>query len=290
MKTRKTRNYRITSRGTTKASGYRSRTVRYGVTCILIGGAMASALFAASLVRRVILASPALQVKKIQVEGCIRHTPDQIIAMAGIIPRVNLFSLNLSQICQLLENSPWIEQAKITRILPDQLAISIIERKPVALINLNQLYLVDEKGTIFKKVEKEDGVSLPILTGVSWNDLMNRHQRYASLITQALLFMEQWAKEGLDPSALSEIHLEVSSGLTVFTTHQAVQMAMGFPPFQQKCSRLRTILLDLEHKNLIPHTIDLTYSNKAFVKSGPRYEITKPLEKGGENQWEKMEI
>jgi cell division protein FtsQ len=210
--------------------------------------------------------------------------------MAGIQPRINLLSLDLKHICQSVENSPWVKRAKIKRILPDQLEISIIEREAVALINLNQLYLIDKKGTIFKRVEKEDGFVLPVLTGVTWKNLMNHQNIYAPLITQALTVMDLFKEEGIPLATTSEIHLDVIFGLTVFTTHHATQIEMGSPPFRQKCKRLYIILHDLERKNLIPQTIDLNYSNKAFVKSTPRHETIKPIKKGGENQWGKMEI
>lgn len=236
------------------------------------------------------LQSPYFQVRKIKVEGCFRHTPSQILYMAGIKPRINLLSLDLKNICQCMENSPWIERAKIKRIFPDQLEINIIERKAVALINLKQLYLVDKKGTIFKKAEKEDGLAFPILTGITWENLMNHQHIYTPLITQALTLMDLFEEEGITLSTISEIHLDVSFGLTVFTAHHATQIEMGSPPFQEKCKRLCAILHDLEQKNLLPQTIDLNYSNKAFVKTKPRYETTKPIKKGGDNQWGKMEI
>lgn len=258
--------------------------------CTLTSLCIVSIFFTSIILYKKILQSPYFQLKKVQVEGCFKQTPDQILYMAGIQPRVNLLSLDLKHICQSIENSPWIERAKIKRILPDQLDISIIERKAVALINLNQLYLVDKKGNIFKKAEKEDGLMFPVLTGVTWENLMNHQHIYTPLITQALRLMDLFEKEGIPPTTISEIHLDVTFGLTVFTTHHAVQIKMGLPPFQRKCKRLRTILHDLKQKGLLPQIIDLNYSNKAFVKSIPRDETIKPIKKGGENQWGKMEI
>ena len=237
-----------------------------------------------------ILKTSYFQVKEIQVEGCSRHAKAQIPYIAGIKPPANLLSLNLKNICQCLENSPWIEKAKVKRIFPDKLEISIIERNPVALINLNQLYLVDEKGTIFKKAELEDGLSFPVLTGVTWENLMNQQEIYTHLITQTLTLMSLFEKEGIDNSAISEIHLDVNFGLTVFTTHYATKIEMGFSPFQEKCTHLRTIMDDLKRKDLIPQTIDLNYKHKAFVKIKPQHKENESIMKGGEKQWEKMEI
>jgi len=233
---------------------------------------------------------PFLQVKKIHVEGCRRQSPAAIISLAGIHPQINLLSLDLKDICQRLENSPWVERAQIKRTLPDQLDISICEREPVALINLNQLHLVDEKGTVFKKAEREDGLTLPILTGITWDDLMSNQKLHTALINQALALMKIFEGEGIPLSAISEIHLNATLGLTVFTTHNATQIEMGFAPFEKKVERLCTLLDDFKRKNLIPENIDLNYRHKAFIKLKPHTQKSKPRKKGGEQQWGKMEI
>lgn len=237
-----------------------------------------------------LLQLPFLQVKKIHVEGCRRQSPATIISLAGIHPQINLLSLDLQDICQRLENSPWVERAQIKRTLPDQLDISICEREPVALINLNQLHLVDEKGTVFKKAEREDGLTLPILTGITWDDLMSHQKLHTALINQALALMKIFEGEGIPLSAISEIHLNATLGLTVFTTHNATQIEMGFAPFEKKVQRLCTLLDDFKRKNLIPENIDLNYRHKAFIKLKPDTQKSKPRKKGGEQQWGKMEI
>ena len=199
---------------------------------------IASTFFISNILYKKISLLPYFQVKEIQVEGCLRHTPDQILYMAGLKPRVNLLSLNLKYICQSIENSPWVERAKIKRILPDQLEINITERKVAALINLNQLYLVDTKGNVFKKAENEDGLMFPILTGVTWEDLMQHQPIYTTLIRQALTLMDCFEEAGISLTTISEIHLDITYGLTAFTTHHAAQIAMGFPPYQGKCKRI----------------------------------------------------
>ena len=42
---------------------------------------------------------------------------------------------------------------------------------------------------------------------------------------------------------------------------------------------------DLKRKDLIPQTIDLNYSLRAFVKTKPQNKEFKSIKKGGEKQW-----
>ena len=282
---------RITPRKTAKTKRDLTHVFNFCLKCTILGLCVVFISLSSIILYKEILKSAYFHVKKIQVEGCLRHTKDQILYIAGIKSQTNLFSLNLKNICQCLENSPWIERAKVKRIFPDKLDISIIERKPAALINLKQLYLIDKKGTIFKKAEREDGLlAFPILTGVTWQDLMKPQGTHTHLITQTLTLMAILEEEGIDISAISEIHLDPTFGLTVFTTHHATQIDMGFPPFQEKCRHLCSIMEDLKRKDLIPQTIDLNYSCRAFVKAKPQNKEFKSIKKGGEKQWVKMEI
>lgn len=290
-RTKKIKNYRRkTLRKSTKDKRNITHIFHLCLKCTLMLLFISSTFFISNILYKKISLLPYFQVKEIQVEGCLRHTPDQILYMAGLKPRVNLLSLDLKHICQSIENSPWVERAKIKRILPDQLDISITERMVAALINLNQLYLVDKKGNVFKKAENEDGLMFPVLTGVTWENLMQHQHIYTALIKQALTLMNCLKKTGIPLATISEIHLDITYGLTVFTTHYAAQIEMGFPPYQGKCKRLCNILRDLKQKNLLPQNIDLNYKNKAFVKSKPQYEAIKPVKKGGDRKWGKMEI
>ena len=209
---------------------------------------------------------PWLQVKKIQVEGCINHTPAEILDIADIRPQVNLLSLNLKQICQQLESSPWIEKAQVKRTFPDQLYISISERKPAALINLDNLHLVDRNGEIFKEVEHQEGQGLPIVTGIDWKSLMDHKKKYTVLITEALSLLSLFEQKGFRKAFISEININPTLGMTVYTTNNTLQIVMGFPPFLKKCNRLYVIMDDLNKKNLTAQKIDLNYQHKAFVK------------------------
>jgi cell division protein FtsQ len=263
--------------------------------CLLLVLATATAVLGGMIAYQKLLQCPQFTVKKISVAGCGRYLPDQVMSMAGITHETNLLAIDLTGMCHRLEQSPWIERAQVKRSFPDRLSISIRERKPVALINMDGLYLVDEKGTIFKKAEGEemlgeDRMVLPILTGVRREDAAGHPQAVAPLISQALTFIHSAEREGIPRSSISEIHLDPVLGLTVFTTPDAVQIEMGFQPFETKCRRLCAIVEDLKNRNLVPRVIDLTYRHKAFIKLNRSNPNRKAIRSGGEPPWEKMEI
>ena len=272
--------------------------VRAAVTflqCLLILLAGASAVLGSMIAYQKLLQCPYLMVKKITIAGCGRYLPDNIVSMAGINRETNLLAIDLKGMCRRLEQSPWIERAQVKRNFPDRLSISILERKPVALINLDGLHLVDDKGTVFKKAEGEEALGedrrvLPILTGMDREQVMHHRHGAAPLISQALTFLRSAEREGIPRSGISEIHLDPVLGLTVYTTPGAVQIEMGFMPFETKCKRLCAIVEDLKNRNLVPQAIDLTYRHKAFIKLNPSKPSREAISSGGAQPWEKMEI
>jgi cell division protein FtsQ len=66
-----------------------------------------------------------------------------------------------------LETLPWVEQARVQRVMPNQIRVEITERTPVAFLrSSSDLSLVDSHGVIFERpVEGE--FRFPVVSGVS---------------------------------------------------------------------------------------------------------------------------
>lgn len=90
-------------------------------------------------------------------------TPDLICEVLGIREGINLFSLPIEQRRdELLEQAPNIRDISIVRRMPDKLAITIIEREPIARVGSNGR-VVDEEGVVFIRYAGTGG--LPVITG-----------------------------------------------------------------------------------------------------------------------------
>jgi cell division protein FtsQ len=70
---------------------------------------------------------------------------------------------------QLLQHG-WVEDARVSRRLPDQLVIDIVERRPAALWqNRGQLNLIDAEGVVLAPVPVDRMPDLPLLIGPGAN-------------------------------------------------------------------------------------------------------------------------
>ncbi len=131
---------------------------------ILLAGAAGAGVYGIS---RWLCHSPFFTVTGVTINGCNRVSEETILKLSGVKPDSNLLALDLDTMAHSIETHPWIQSASISKKLPDRLEIAITERQPVAMINLDRLYLLDSTGTVFKKVEKGEKFDLPLITGLS---------------------------------------------------------------------------------------------------------------------------
>lgn len=78
--------------------------------------------------------------------------------------------VSVSQIRTRLLGYGWVKDARVSRHLPDTLAIDIVERKPAALWqNHGQLALIDSQGVVLDRVPVDKMPDLPLLIGPGAN-------------------------------------------------------------------------------------------------------------------------
>jgi cell division protein FtsQ len=86
----------------------------------------------------------------------------------------NIFFIPLGERRKQLEQIPWIEHATVMRLLPDQIRISVTERKPIAFVRQgSQVELIDAKGILLTEspgMMAQHHYSFPVVTGIDSRD------------------------------------------------------------------------------------------------------------------------
>lgn len=73
----------------------------------------------------------------------------------------------------LAEDFPFIQKVTVRYLIPDKIAIKIIEREPVFIIDLNGVkYFMDIEAKIIELAEKRPAISLPAIYGFDATDKM----------------------------------------------------------------------------------------------------------------------
>ncbi len=197
------------------------------VMCLVLGGMWT--------VYGELLETPYLEIKKVKIEGL------RFVSKEGLVERIlkgeekNILVFDTERARRLIEEEPFIRSASVRRILPDTLEVRVEERVPVAMVLLDGLYLVDERGEIFKKYSVKDALSLPVITGLEGLD----EEGLKAGIEGAMRLLKM--VEGLKwptPDRLSEIHVDRVEGFSLVTLDEGIRIELGRDHFEEKLTRL----------------------------------------------------
>ena len=129
-----------------------------------------SAFFAAIVLVLIVLASPIIAVRQVDIEGSKYMNKDLLVSVEQSLLGKALLTVDTRQASRRLEEDPWVETVRIRQFFPSRLLIEIAERVPVAwFIGVdNRARIVDAQGRV---LAVEDGQPTEYLqiTGVGPN-------------------------------------------------------------------------------------------------------------------------
>lgn len=75
----------------------------------------------------------------------------------------NILLADIGHLQQRIKDHQWIKEVQIRKIFPASLRIEIAEREPVAVLQTEGLYLIDEEGHLLEKIDSAENLSFPVL-------------------------------------------------------------------------------------------------------------------------------
>ncbi|MBX3564216.1 MAG: FtsQ-type POTRA domain-containing protein [Sphingomonas sp.] len=106
------------------------------------------------------------RVDEIQIDGLKRMNKMDVYAQALDQDSRAMPLVDLALVRERLLKYPWIEDARVSRRLPNTLRIFIVEREPAAIWqNHGQLMLIDAHGVALEPVKQEAMPDLPLIIG-----------------------------------------------------------------------------------------------------------------------------
>lgn len=239
---------------------------KFALFVLLLGGAVLAA--------RQIFHSGYFGVAKVRVENLGRVSEEEVVALSDIRPGMNIFDLELEMIGRKIEENPWIATARVERVLPREVVISVRERVPKAVINLGYLYYLDAGGEIFKVLGPEDSIDYPVVTGIDRRTLLENPGDCRKLLAEAVLLLDELAGRRIfSLEDVSELNIDPTDGLTLYTFRGGIPVRMGYSSFSSKLDRLERIYPELEPRLPALKYIDLNVADRVIVKVDSRRTI-----------------
>ena len=126
-----------------------------------------------------VFASDRLRVGRLEVRGSHFLSEGEVRELIGPGAWARTSSaLDIEALKARLRASPWVADATVTRTLPDTLRVEIHERVPLALAELDRLYLMDAEGGLIDIYGPRTGAfDLPIVRGLLGVEEESRRDR-----------------------------------------------------------------------------------------------------------------
>lgn len=107
-----------------------------------------------------------LSVQDVQVVGREKAAPADLLAALEVRRGAPILAFDPHRAREALEQIPWVRQARVERRLPDTIAVTIVEREPMALWqNDRQMRLIDADGIVLTAGDLSKWPNLPLLVG-----------------------------------------------------------------------------------------------------------------------------
>jgi len=111
-------------------------------------------------------AASGFRIENVEVVGREQTDPKALLAAAGLKRGDPILAFSPEAARRRIEALSWVASAAVERRLPDTVAITILERKPIALWQHNDKFaLIDAKGDNLGPVANESGSTLPLIVG-----------------------------------------------------------------------------------------------------------------------------
>lgn len=107
-----------------------------------------------------------LAAEDIRIHGLVNQEPETVLAAIGVRPGSSLIGFDAVVARHILENLDWVQSAKVQRMFPNELEISVVEREPFAVWQRDQhYYVIDKSGIAMSGIPGSVLVKLPLVTG-----------------------------------------------------------------------------------------------------------------------------
>ena len=236
--------------------GWLGRTV---IALEIVAG-MLTLVFGAWAAYAKVMGNRHLRVANVEVRGSRFLSEGEVRELLGPAVGENILGLDIDELKSRLRSSPWVADATVSRTLPDTLRVDIRERLPLALAELDRLYLMDASGTLIDLYgPRTAGFDLPIvrgLLGVSVEERRDRAEKAGALLRD----LDELGAE------VSEVEVERSGDVKVVLRGRGELLRMGPPPYRKRFLTFLGLREELARRCPDAEWFDLRFRDRIYVK------------------------
>jgi len=215
--------------------------------------------------RRFVFENPDYAVREVKYVTDGTLTRQQVLTIGDLAEGRNIFLVNISKTREDIEKMPQVENAEVTRSLPNRLTVTVTERRPIAWVVAkptedptasDKAFLIDARGMLMKsKARLEEYLNFPVISGVETGNLV-AGERVTTMEMQAALELIRLTSES---TRFQARHVDLSKGYClVVTAYSHAKITFGLERIDAQLARLHRYLgraaedlLEIQTVNLI---------------------------------------
>ncbi len=206
----------------------------------------------------------------IQATGLGQVSRAELLPVFGEDIGRNIFFVPLAERRKQLEQIPWVEHATVMRLLPDQIRVSVVERKPVAFVRHGQqIGLVDANGVLLTMpaaTMAQHHYSFPVLTGIDAADPLPSRKARIALYERLIGDLDSNGQHLSDQ--ISEIDLTDPEDARVLMPEQGTDILAHFGEdhFLERYQRYKNHIAEWRQQYPKLAAVDLRYDQQVVLE------------------------
>lgn len=248
----------------------------FGFGKVVLGLGVAAALGVAGLeLSEHLEQSELFELERIEVTGNTRASESALVRLSGIALKDNLMAMDVDATARMVEAHPWVAEATVSRRWPKGVELHVVEHEPRVLVALDHFYYANADGTIVKRYSPGERETLPVVTGLSREQIETDDGESRAKLLLALRFLDELdATLGAAAPGIEEIHVDTAMGLSFTQPDDKTRVVIGHPPWAERITRLDRVKEALERRGVEASTIMLDGQQRkdravARLESGP---------------------
>ncbi|HZM97175.1 MAG TPA: FtsQ-type POTRA domain-containing protein [Vicinamibacterales bacterium] len=241
---------------------------RVGAATIVVGFALYATL-------GFVLASEALTVTRITVQGNQRMSRGEVLGLLEGLSGASIVTIDLESWRQKLLTSPWVADASLRRMFPGTLAIVIEERQPIGIGRIKgRLFLIDGTGAVVDEFGPNySDLDLPIVDGLTEGEGQNESVNEARAALAGRL-MSELAQRPTLAGQVSQIDVSDVRGAVVMLKDDTALLRVGDERFAERLQSYLDLRPALRERMPDIDYVDLRFDPRVYVRPQGRLRVS----------------
>ena len=211
---------------------------------------------------------PYFYVVAVRVYGAERVPQRDLIELAQIDRSVSLFRISLERVRARVLKHPWIREALVSRLYPNEIELIVYERKPAAILESEQPYLIASDGYVLGEASQGARGGLPLLVGKLAQPLTPGERVMHPGVAASLAILAQaQTSRYLRDTVITQIDIASPERLVLHTRAGKLVVGPSVAEVEEKLSLLPAIGEVIRKKAQRVTYIDLSFADRIVVKA-----------------------